>query len=244
MAPATVSPIIPTTRAPRTRKPKAPAVPPSDQTTPPLAAQGQTPPGSMDAPTVPSNSGTLDAEAQARAEALAAATARAVVARTALPLALASIDSSEQDKRDAFVQVFEYFDRDKGFAWRNLDGFATMDAAIAHHYKVPEGDTAALKSARDVNTYRRRLGAKFSGLLLMGATTPAPDAPDKASKAPSSDAALVGKYLKSKWGKLSLAEQELILKDYTAQWLLRLRAEQPDRAAKMDAAPLRTGTDG
>ncbi len=121
-----------------------------------------------------------------------------------------------------------------------------MDAAIAKYYNVPEGDAAALKAARDVNTYRRKRGAKFAGALLMGATAPTATT-DKPDKAPSSDAALVSKYLKGKWGKLSLAEQESILKDYTAQWMLRLRAEQPERHAAMTqptAPTQRTGTDG
>ncbi len=132
MSAATISSIKPTDR--RERKPQPTAtVPPSDQTTEqptaptapteqPTAGQGQTQPGQMDAPTVPSNSGTLDAEAQARADALKAATDRAVTARERLPLALAMIDASETEKRDAFVDVFTYFDGDKGFAWRNLDG--------------------------------------------------------------------------------------------------------------------------
>ncbi len=217
--------------------------PTTEQTTPP-APSGQTPGGSMNPPTVPSNSGTLEAEAAARAEALKAATDRAAAHRAALPDALLAIDQSEADKKAAFVAVYEYFDTDKGFAWRNLDGFATMDAAIAHYYKVDPTDGAALKAARDVNTYRRRKGAQFAGALLMGQSAPTTTDTDKASKTPTSDAALVSKYLKSKWGKLSLAEQEAVLKTYTEQWMARLRAEQPERYASMTAPTTRTGTDG
>jgi uncharacterized protein with von Willebrand factor type A (vWA) domain len=247
MSAATVSSIA-AAKAPRSRKPKtATAQPP--QPTDTTAPTGQTQPGQMAPPTVPANSATIDAAAAAAADALKAATDRAVSAKADLPAALAAIDSAETDKREHFIAVYQYFDRDKGFAWRNLDGFSTMDAAIARYYNVPDGDTAALKAARDVNTYRRRLGAKFSGLLLMGQTAPTAQPTETKVKAEQGPAALLGKYLKGKWNKLTLAEQESTLKEYTTQWLARLKAEQPERyaahvAAQQPTAQPRTGTDG
>lgn len=179
-------------------------------------------------PGMPANSDALAAKA---AEAKAAQEAAEKAAK-ALPDALLSIAQGEEAKREAFIAVWRYFD--ETLAWRTVDKLSSIDAAVAIYYHVPDGDKAALKQARDVNTYRRRMGAKFAGGNLYGtqpakATTADGEATDKAAEKTEADK--VGAYLKQRWGKLSHEEQGAILKALTAPW----EAAEKVRAAVAEA---------
>ena len=57
---------------------------------------------------------------------------------------------------------------DQTMAWRSVHNFKSIDAAIAHWYKIADGDAKTLKMMRDRVTHHRRQGAKFAGKTSQG----------------------------------------------------------------------------
>jgi hypothetical protein len=130
--------------------------------------------------------------------------------------------------------MFAYFDQT--MAWRSVHNFKSIDAAIAHWYKVDDGDVEMLKIMRDRVTYQRRQGAKFAGRAIGnqgGGTAAVTDGDGKAAKASNSPFAKVSQYLKKNWSTLSLAEQASLLRQYQA--LYQKAKAEAEAVAKAEA---------
>lgn len=108
------------------------------------------------------------------AEALAATLETQRGFAASIDAALSTLDKADKSNAAAFLAVFNYFDVGTSPAYKSVDSHATMDAAIAVKYRVAEGDTAGMKRARDVNTYRRRKGAEVACGTLRGSGSSTP----------------------------------------------------------------------
>jgi hypothetical protein len=97
------------------------------------------------------------------AEAVEAALALAKAAAAEFELCV-QMDVKQLGSRDTQrIQraMFAYFDQT--MAWRSVHKFKSIDAAIAHWYKVDDGDVGTLKIMRDRVTYHRRQGPSSLG---------------------------------------------------------------------------------
>jgi hypothetical protein len=133
--------------------------------------------------------------------------------------AILALDDATTANKAHFLTVFHYFDVGTSPAYKSVDNHVNMDAAIMVLYKVAEGDKDALKRARDVNTYRRKVGAQFAGAALRGTGA-------VSTAAVKSEAAKVTDYLASHFGKCTLAEQNSIIGAMTAAYNAAVNAAQ------------------
>jgi hypothetical protein len=133
--------------------------------------------------------------------------------------------------------MFAYFDQT--MAWRSVHNFKSIDAAIAHWYKVADGDVGTLKITRDRVTYQRRQGARYAGRTIgnQGGENPCvTDGDGRTARASNSPFTKVSQYLKKHWPILSLAEQASLLEQYQRLYQ-RARAEA-EAEAEADRARL------
>ncbi len=125
--------------------------------------------------------------------------------------------------------MFAYFDQT--MAWRSVHHFKSIDAAIAHWYKVADGDVGTLKIMRDRVTYHRRQGAKFAGKSTGnqgGENACLTDGDGRTARASNSPFTKVSQYLKKHWPTLSLAEQASLLEQ--CQGLYEKARAEADKA--------------
>ena len=129
--------------------------------------------------------------------------------------------------------MYAYFDQT--MAWRSVHNFKSIDAAIAHWYKIADGDAKTLKIMRDRVTHHRRQGAKFAGKTINNqgnGNATAANAAGKKAKASNSPFTKVSQYLKKHWSTLSLPEQAVLLTEYQG---LYQRAKAAADKARADA---------
>jgi hypothetical protein len=125
--------------------------------------------------------------------------------------------------------MFGYFDQT--MAWRSVHNFKSIDAAIAHWYKIADGDVGTLKIMRDRVTYHRRQGAKLAGKSIgnQGGGNPCvTDGDGRTARASNSPFMKVSQYLKKHWPALSLADQASLLEQ--CQGLYEKARAEADKA--------------
>ena len=133
--------------------------------------------------------------------------------------ACVQMDVKQLESKDAQrIQRAMYAYFDQTMAWRSVHNFKSIDAAIAHWYKVVDGDAKTLKIMRDRVTHHRRQGAKFAGQTInnqgSGRAGAATGAGTMIAKAGNSPFTRVSRYLKRHWSTLSLPEQAALLAEY------------------------------
>jgi hypothetical protein len=173
------------------------------------------------------------------AEVVEAALAPAKAAATEFEICV-QMDVSQLGSKDTQrVQraMFAYFDQT--MAWRSVHHFKSIDAAIAHWYKVVGGDVGTLKIMRDRVTYHRRQGAKFAGKTIGnqgGGNACVTDGDGKTARASNSPFTKVSQYLTKHWPTLSFAEQASLLEQYQRlHQKARAEAEAEADEARLEA---------
>lgn len=171
--------------------------------------------------------------AEAAEAALAPAKAAAAEFEVCVQMDVSQLGSKETQRIQR--AMFVYFDQT--MAWRSVHNFKSIDAAIAHWYKVADGDVATLKIMRDRVTYHRRQGAKLAGKSIGnqgGGNACVTDCDGRTARASNSRFMKVSQYLNKHWPTLSLAEQASLLEQCQGLYE-KARAEAEAHKALLEA---------